>query len=839
MATQNTYTVVKGDTLSEIAVKFDTTVSKLVSLNNIKNPDLIIIGQVLRLTDDAPKTTTKSSQNCAVIELFGIQSNTERTMYATWVWNKTSDLENYQVMWYYATGDGVWFVGNDSTTEYTQSIYTPPSNATKVRFKVKPIAKKVKKTVKSGRTKTTTQEVSAWTASWSTAKDYTLPITLTVPPTPTVKIKNYKLTATIENLDVNGNQIEFYVCKDNKTKLTSATVTISTDNYVSYTCNVAAGSEYKVRCRTVKGDLYSEWSDYSSNIGTGPKAPSKIIDLKALSTTEVQLSWNTVDNADTYEIEYTTQKRYFDSSDQTTTKTVDSASSGYAEITGLETGQTYFFRLRACNDGGKSGWTGIKSITIGKKPTAPTTWSSTTTTIVGEELNLYWVHNAEDGSSQTYAQLELTINGTTSTQTIKNSTEEDEKDKTSVYTIDTSSYTEGTVIKWKVRTKGIIDEYSDWSTQRTIDVYAPPVLELEVNNVDGEAIETLTEFPFYVKTTASPNTQTPIGFHISVVANESYETIDQLGNATYITEGDSVYSKYFNSNEDILLELSAGNINLENNINYSVRCTVSMDSGLTADASYDFVVGWSVEDVYEPNAAIIYDPATFSMNINPYCKDEDDTLIEGVLLSVYRMEYDGSFTEIAVDLDNVQNMFVTDPHPSLNYARYRIVAKSGTTGKIGYYDMPGYFIGETSIIVQWDEEWKSLNLTGVDLSSEDSDPIADIPWSGSLLRLPYNVDISDSNQSDVALIEYIGRENPVSYHGTQLGVTATWNAEIDKNDEETIYALRRLARWMGNVYVREPSGLGYWAVIQVSFSKKHKEVTIPVTLNITKVEGGM
>ena len=112
-------------------------------------------------------------------------------------------------------------------------------------------------------------------------------------------------------------------------------------------------------------------------------------------------------------------------------------------------------------------------------------------------------------------------------------------------------------------------------------------------------------------------------------------------------------------------------------------------------------------------------------------------------------------------------------------------------------------------------------------------------WSGSLLRLPYNIDISDNYGADVSLIEYIGRKRPVSYYGTQLGETSTWNVEIDKADKETLYALRRLAIWMGDVYVREPSGSGYWANIVVSFGQKHCEVTIPVTLDITRVEGGM
>lgn len=43
--TSTVYTVVRGDTLSEIALKYDTTVSNLVKLNNISNPNLIYPGQ--------------------------------------------------------------------------------------------------------------------------------------------------------------------------------------------------------------------------------------------------------------------------------------------------------------------------------------------------------------------------------------------------------------------------------------------------------------------------------------------------------------------------------------------------------------------------------------------------------------------------------------------------------------------------------------------------------------------------------------------------------------------------------------------------------------------------
>ena len=47
---QVVYVVKKGDTLGEIARKYNTTVSRLANLNNIKNPDKIYIGQKIKIT---------------------------------------------------------------------------------------------------------------------------------------------------------------------------------------------------------------------------------------------------------------------------------------------------------------------------------------------------------------------------------------------------------------------------------------------------------------------------------------------------------------------------------------------------------------------------------------------------------------------------------------------------------------------------------------------------------------------------------------------------------------------------------------------------------------------
>lgn len=825
------------------------------------------------------------------------QDDQHKTLYAEWTWNGTlsgyyesdgktlRDLtKEYRVIWRYKTTEsGPWFDGSDSTVTRKLSTYSVPDNAIRVYVKIKPISKT--RSVYG-------KDVLYWTANFCDAVTFNVAASESHEPAeasvPTVTIDNLKLRAELSTYDSNTKLVEFEVIKVPTTGNSSRhkLLRVKVDrNLAIATTSVNAGCFYKVHARGIyptnnsaidtllsnttssKNAVFGSWSQYSEIIGTRPAAPKEITKHSVESSESMTIYWTKSDTATGYEIQYTTNKKYFDVSDEVTSITQDNTET-HRVISGLEAGK-YFFRVRATNEAGESGWTPIYPAVLGTAPSAPTTWSETTTALLTESVNLYWMHNSEDGSSQTKAQVRITVNGeTTTVSPTKLSTDDTssyytcrpvkytkdnlldsnndvllDSNESVLYSEMTANFQEGAIVTWQVRTQGVLASWSPWSAQRTVVFYAPPTISLNIEN-DPESdykMQTVRSYPIYVRASAEPLTQKVIGYSITILAGESYTTTGDDGTEKFVNNGEIIYSKYINStkgSENTLVhKITAGDIALEDGVSYILNVTASMDSGLTADDTYLFYVNWDDTELV-PNAEVQFDSDLYCAYIHPYCVDDDGGLIDNVSLSVYRREYDGTFTLIADDIDNGDATSVTDPHPALDYARYRIVAMSSNTGRIGYYDCPSVPVGVTSIIIQWDDAWSNYN-TEDDDSAETNTWTNDPVWKGSLVKFPYNIGVSANYGMDVSLVEYIGRKHPVSYYGTQLGESASWTADIPRNDFETLYQLRRLAIYPGDCYVREPSGSGYWAQVTPSFNRNYDSMVIPVTLDITRVEGGM
>lgn len=810
-------------------------------------------------------------------------------------------VKEYKLQWVYQVGAGSSAKNIEGSTDTIQPnangalsadrktalyniSYSPPSDAVGVCVKVTVVGKTYKydkKVIK--KKKTTYKEASAtYKGSTKTSQWFWINANKTVVPSaPTASLNavdNLQLDYEITDDNLKNTHIRFQVFEDDTHEyhmsglLEKGNLKTTKESY-----RVNPGHKYKVRCQGYSStyDAYSEWSGYSSEVITYPMTPTEIrAVVVGVDGTDVRVSWNSSGIATSYEIAYTNDPSLFGQSDGVSTVSTSDASTSYtfANNSTLSLGKTWYFKVRAKNSGGESPYSsGYAAITIGKKPSAPTTWSSTTRVGVGETPILYWVHNATDGSSQTWAQIMVTVNGSSKTLTWQNTRVGDERDATVEYKLDASDYAEGSKIYWKVRTKGAMtaDQYwSDWSEERTIDIYPKPTISISVTGDESG----ISSFPIKMEYITGPNSQIPVTFHVQIFAKENYwyDTYDDT--RIMVFSGDEIFSKIIDSKDKSgTFEIKATDVHLENAIKYTFKCTVYMESGLSASYSVERLINMSNANLSPQVIISDIDSETMSIEICPYCEDtskeipegsddeyitpgedSDDAefqnpqvyeLAENVVLDVYRINYDGTFTKInKTQVENTRTTWLHDPHPPLNQVQYRIVATSTITGASVYNDTDAEPVGTAlapepvPIIIQWGEQWTDTEYPDesyAGASDMDNDPT----YLGNILKLPYNIDISDNNDKDVECIKYVGRQHPVSYYGTQLGVVSTWKTDVPKTNMDTLSMLRRLSIYMGDCYVREPSGSGYWANVAVSFEQTHNTLVIPVTLTLTRVEG--
>ena len=67
ITSETIYIVKKGDTLTRIALKYNTTVTRIAQLNNIRNVNLIYMGQILVIPTNSSNNINNNSANNQII----------------------------------------------------------------------------------------------------------------------------------------------------------------------------------------------------------------------------------------------------------------------------------------------------------------------------------------------------------------------------------------------------------------------------------------------------------------------------------------------------------------------------------------------------------------------------------------------------------------------------------------------------------------------------------------------------------------------------------------------------------------------------------------------------
>lgn len=821
--------------------------------------------------------------------------STGTEVYATWK-ALSSTIQKYvdkiNITWNYRvknrSGNYVWLTGSTTTASKgasrTGQTYTAPDTASGVSITIKPSL------TKKGKKKYTASSTTEYYYDFRKNKP-------DKPSAPEVNIDGYKLTASISTNDELADYFKFFIYTQYKNGTVSSSPTISS-GYIKtssvgtaeYVHNLTSGYRYYVTCKAYNlydGTHYGSEESDPSQVSESP-IPKQVTGVKVetISNNQVKLDWNDTKGAATengYEVEYATKVEYFN----TDNAQIISANESHAFIT-LDIGNVWYFRVRAKNSDDIPGAWSAKpyvSAAAAIKPNPPTTWSLKSSAMINDTMSLYWTHNSADGSKPTRSHLVYQINDGEEHDIYVDHSDlkPDDTDFTFHYDMifDQETFSDGDIFKWKVATTGIAEKgESDFSMEREIKIYAPVTVGIDIGTV-------ITEYPMNIIITAEPSSQNCVACYVTITANNDYESEDYMGNARIIHSGDTVYSQIFtNIENELTLSLLPTDVNLADNQTYTIRVDAAMTSSLSGTSEQEFEVDLEPLE-FDVDAGIIVDSDSLTAGITPSCTYTDDNpehppiyrncsetdvynedeiyyidnigtiadpqpteaeytlnpssyyviepvLVESVKMDVYRINFDGTFTEIASGLDNTGSVMVTDPHPALDNAKYRIIGHDTVSGSLFYDDVISEDIEQPGLVLQWDANYTDV-FENINVDEIEKDAIGSSA-GGTTLILPYNVKTSEASTPDVAVVEYIGRQSPTTYYGTQTGQNGTLSADVDKEDTKTLELLRRLQIWMGDVYVRERDGLGYWAKVDVSFNRDYGSLVMPVSFSVQRVD---
>lgn len=123
-----TYTVQSGDTLSAIALKYNTSVEKIAEQNNISNPNLIHIGQAIEVGETAAEekpaeqapttTTTEQETSTATTGAYTSNLSAEDAAAKEWIAMKESSGS-------YDAQNGIYIGRYQLTNTYLNGDYSP------------------------------------------------------------------------------------------------------------------------------------------------------------------------------------------------------------------------------------------------------------------------------------------------------------------------------------------------------------------------------------------------------------------------------------------------------------------------------------------------------------------------------------------------------------------------------------------------------------------------------------------------------------------------------------------------------------------------------------------
>lgn len=522
--------------------------------------------------------------------------------------------------------------------------------------------------------------------------------------------------------------------------------------------------------------------------------------------TSAELSW--ADHADAWE-----------STDGPSTYLLANTHASAWNIAGLETGKTWYIRVRLANGSGNDttygAYSDIVSIDLSSAPSVPLLSLSSGVITESGEVTASWVFTSTDGSVQAYAevaevapaQVYTTIAAVESAQHVTISAAD-------------AGWAYGESHMLAVRVTSASGKQSEWSDPQSVIIAEP--LEAEITQislseqtitVDGvsRTVESLTEMPMTVTVTGAGEGGTTT---VLVERAETYHVSRPDETEYNGFEGETVAIVSQTGEAQITIDELI--VALDDGASYRVIATVQDGLGQSAEVTKDFEVHWSHQAVIPEATAVVLQKAAVAV-LRPVAPEG---AAETDVCDIYRLSADRP--ELIYEGAEFGEAYV-DPYPAIGeHGGHRFVLKTANGDYITAED----------------------ELAWTDLQEADGDVLVNdnliIDFGTGRVCLEYNIDVTHTWKKDFVETKYLGGSVQGDWN-TAVSRSNAVAAVVASDDAETIKAMRSLSVYTGICHVRIPDGSSYSADVQVSEGRKqgtaHKAVEFSLTITRVDAEG--
>lgn len=567
-------------------------------------------------------------------------------------------------------------------------------------------------------------------------------------------------------------------------------------------------------------------SSYSWEGGDIPKAPETVTATPSVSGGEgaITLTWSrTWKEADGSQIAWADHRDAWESTDPPETFDVSGIYSNKWTIAGLETGKTWFVRVRLSKGAGDSktygDWSDIIEVSLTTIPNIPALQLSEETITPEGSVQASWAYVSEDGAPQANADLCLaTINdedgGITYDEPFLKVT------GAQYVTLDAAAlgWEAGGTYNICVRVTSVAGNSSaGWSAPVPVHVALPPTINIvstsfeDVTITDDEeqeiteTVTALTELEFEANVTgAGEGGQT----RISMVRAADYfvdrpdeETINGF-------EGEVVASAEKSGEGQIKIGIENLIGSLDDGAPYILIAEVVDTYGQTASEEIPFFVIWK-HQAETPGCDVVMDYDNNAAILTPEAPANYE---EGDVCDIYRLSTD---KPVLIYRGAEFGETYVDPFPAFGeHGGHRIVTRTAN----------GDYTNDDGIA------W-------LDLRADAGDYIHSIGgvinFDGKAVALMYNVDVSNEWDKEFTETKYLGGSIQGDWTvGVSRKGTITTDL-INREDEDQIETWRRLANYAGICHIRTVDGSSFSADVQISENRPHDNSGVYTSFSIT------